>query len=183
MSFYKHNLLGKILIVFTCIICCIGFVGCSVEDLFAEEYPEEELFYKAGQDAEVYEYYGKVLVHISHSQDFPDRLQIKEINGDYGSGNTSRPSGSVLIDAILKGHFDKVAWDDYKLFIYMKEKETYYCFDINSYHIPEKATAPTNKKGKIRYGKVNYEYDLKEYTVDEFKELYPNYEKFDWYGH
>ena len=64
------------------------------------------------------------------------------------------------------GDFEKAAWNDYKLFI--KMEGTYYMFDLNAYEVPQEIYAEP-------------EYELKEYSEKEMKELYRNYESFNWY--
>lgn len=68
--------------------------------------------------------------------------------------------------SILRGDFEKAAWNDYKLFI--KMEGTYYMFDINAYEVPQEKYAEP-------------EYELKEYSEKEMIELYRNYESFNWY--
>lgn len=69
----------------------------------------------------------------------------------------------------LECHFEKVAYKEGKLFILTEEK--YYMFDINDYIEHYNVDPDYN------------DYELYEYSIEEFKVLYPDYEDFDWYGH
>lgn len=138
----------KLFAIIISAVMIISLSGCSLEKIansvFTSTDSSEELKYSAGKNVQNYEYSEKVLITISDNYD--DTLQVKDSNGSYNN-------------TLLSGYFDKVAWNDYKLFILTNDK--YYCFDINS---------------KIKY-------DLKEYTEKELKSLYPEYNEYEWYGH
>ena len=139
--------------------------GCN---LFSpKEYPEKELIVYTSRDSMGYIYSDKVLVKMSYSDAYEDVLALRL----YADGIPWH--GSELASYYpLTGEFEKVAWVDYNLFILCDG--TYYSFDIKSYEIP-----PLDEDGDP----MDPEYELKEYSESEFKELYPDWESFDWYGH
>ncbi len=70
---------------------------------------------------------------------------------------------------ILEGYFDKVAYYEGELLILTNN--TYYMFDIDKFIADPEGEKPSPA------------YELNEYSIEEFKKLYPDYEDFDWYGH
>ena len=70
---------------------------------------------------------------------------------------------------MLKGKFEKVGWNDDKLYILSDDK--YYEFDINSYEIPK------NYNGSS----LETAYSLKEYSKSQFEKNFKNFDSFDWY--
>lgn len=128
-----------------------------VHSFTRKENTEEELEIIWGIDGNTYNYSDKISVFIDSGSDSTDCLYLKF----YPSEGCWRE--------ILSGEFEKAAWNDYKFFLLMDD--TYYLFDINSYEVP---TDPAKKYDEP-------EYELKEYSEDEMKKLYPNYESFNWY--
>lgn len=138
-----------------CLIIALVFsmTGC-LDALFGPTYyPEEDLTVYAGQGTIRYEYSEKVAVTLNNNGD--DSLEIN-----------NSPE--------LESHFDKVAYSEGKLFIITDDILTdkkYYMFDLDDY---------------IEHYNVNHEYNdyvLYEYSIEEFKDMYPDYENYDWYGH
>ncbi|MGN1131473.1 MAG: hypothetical protein ACI4RL_01105 [Ruminococcus sp.] len=163
--------------VLFCLPVLIFVSGCDLADdvadmMFSSQNSAEELEYSAGKNVQNYEYSHKVLVTISDHND--DTLNLNDGFGNYNDYGLKNHS-------ILSGYFDKVAWYDYKLFICMDDK--YYCFDINSYSVPDTATTPTDSSGEVLYDEITPEYELKEYSEKDMEKLYPEYNSFDWYGH
>ena len=174
-TYYKKYV--TLLLTIICILFSVALTGCDFEEdilgsMVTSQDSREELKYSAGKNVQNYEYSEKVLVTISDHND--DKIQLNDGFGNYENYGLENNS-------ILSGHFDKVAWNDYKLFVCMDEK--YYCFDIKNYEVPNKATAPTDKDGEVCYNQIKPTYDLKQYSEKEMKELYPTYEEFEWYGH
>ena len=130
------------------------FILCGCIELSRiREVPEQELIIYTGIGCHTYEYSEKVSVCIDTSYDV---LQVRTgLEEDYWN-------------TILEGEFEKVTWYDYKIFVLMDD--IYYMIDINTYEVAEDMYADP-------------EYELKEYSESEFKELYPDWESFDWYGH
>ena len=145
----------KILIKFTalCIalISVLSMSGC-IDSLFGPTYyPEEELTVYAGQGTTRYEYSEKVAVTLNNNDD--DRLEINNFTE-------------------LECRFEKVAYKNGKLFIVTAEiieDDKYYMFDIDDYI--------------ENYNKDNnyLDYELHEYSFEEFENTYPDYDSYDWY--
>ncbi len=136
----------------------ICFSGCLL--LGPQRIPEENLIIYSSFDFSIYEYYEKTAVYISyeHDQGQFDQLLVRT---DVDSDSWINFDNYIL----LEGKFEKVGWYDDKLFILMDD--IYYAFDIAKYEIG------------TSFGDI----ELKEYTENEIKQLYSDYELFDWYGH
>lgn len=162
-----RNLTGGIMkkLILLLLIPVILFTGCIYQP---EYYPEEDLVVYTVRNAMLYEYQEKVAVKFKFSGGSGgDSLLLRtDANAD------SWMSLDFYYETILYGHFEKVGWYDDVLFILMEE--TYYAIDIDEYEVP-----PLDEDGNTS----TPTYDLKEYSISEFTELYPNYESFDWYGH
>lgn len=128
-----------------------------VHSLTRKENPEEELEIIWAIDGNTYKYSDKISIFLDKGSNSNDSIYLKYFP-DEGSWRE-----------ILSGEFEKVAWNDYKVFCLMED--TYYVFDINSYEVP---TDPAKKYDES-------EYELKEYSGEEMKKLYPSYESFSWY--
>ncbi len=148
MKLFKSCLLIAIILTLALISS-----GC-LDSLFGPTYyPEEDLTVYAGQSVIRYEYSEKVAVNIDYNGN--DDLEI--------NGFTE-----------LESRFEKVAYNEGKLFIITKDiltDEKYYMFDIEDYI----------ENYNINHDYIDYE--LNEYSFEEFNKLYPDYENFDWYGH
>lgn len=138
----------------------ITFSGCGVftiarEIQIADKNASQDLVISQSIDSKGYTYSEKVRVNMSPESDYRDTLEVIKGHGEYTSW-----------EVILEDDFEKVAWYDYKLFILVDR--TYYMFDIKTYEPPE-------------YSHDEPVYELKEYNIFHMKELYPDYESFDWY--
>ena len=131
-------------------------------------YPEEDLVIHYTRNTVYYEYQEKIMVVIRYS----DRQDTLDLRTGGSSDNWCASLDSS--HTILIGDFEKVAWYDDNLFILMEG--TYYSIDIDEYEI-----APLIEDEDENV--LSPEYELKEYTETELKQLYPDYESFDWYGH
>lgn len=138
----------------------INLVGCF--PYTPDYYPEEELKVSYVRNRISYEYSEKVVVMINHSDEKDDLKLATTANDDWWYSTYS----------ILSGEFEKVTWVDYNLIVLCEG--TYYTFDIKNYEI-----TPLNDNGKLD----ETAYELNEYSESEFKELFPEWESFDWYGH
>lgn len=147
------NLLTKFTALCVALMSVFSMSGC-IDSLFAPTYyPDEDLTVYAGQGTIRYEYSDKVAITLNNDGD--DRLEINNF-------------------AELESHFDKVAYNEGKLFIIADDVLTdkkYYMFDIDDY------IENYNKDHDY------IDYELYEYSFEEFKNTYPDYEGFDWYGH
>lgn len=153
----RTALIFKCFVLLISVLLIFSFCGCSslFDMLTTKEVPEEELEIFWGRDGDTYIYSDKIELFMSNSSiDKTDLFFIKDYNDD------------ACWREILSGDFEKAAWNDYKLFI--KMEGTYYMFDINAYEVPQEKYAEP-------------EYELKEYSEKEMKELYRNYESFNWY--
>ena len=153
----RTALIFKCFVLLISVLLVFSFCGCSslFDMLTTKEVPEEELEIIWGRDGYTYIYSDKIELFMSNSSiDKTDLFFIKDYNDD------------ACWREILSGDFEKAAWNDYKLFI--KMEGTYYMFDINAYEVPQEKYAEP-------------EYELKEYSEKEMKELYRNYESFNWY--
>ena len=165
----------KKIMAFMILVVIVMFSGCSmlvVDNMLyniSHEYvPEEELAITRGNDCNSYKYQDKVVVEIKYS----DRNDLLGLRTD--GSNDDWSAISSFYHTILEGDFEKVAWYDDNLFILMEG--TYYSIDIDEYEI---APLIEDEDGNV----LSPEYELKEYTETEFKQLYPDHESFDWYGH
>lgn len=69
-----------------------------------------------------------------------------------------------LWDTLLMGKLEKFAhYEDYLVMIFNGK---YYSFDLENYSVPK--------------SEDDLQYDLEEYSEDEFKEKFPQYESFEW---
>lgn len=69
-----------------------------------------------------------------------------------------------LWDTLLMGKLEKFAhYEDYLVMIFDGK---YYSFDLENYSVPK--------------SEDDLQYDLEEYSEDEFKEKFPQYESFEW---
>lgn len=153
----RTALIFKCFVLLISVLLIFNFCGCSslFDMLTTKEVPEEELEIIWGRDGDTYIYSDKIELFMSNSSiDKTDLFFIKDYNDD------------ACWREILNGDFEKATWNDYKLFI--KMEGTYYMFDINAYEVPQEKYAEP-------------EYELKEYSEKEMKELYRNYESFNWY--
>lgn len=156
----KENVMKKtstLFILSIMIIILFSLCGCNIliDSLTTKEETQEQLVVIWGRDGDTYKYSDKIELFMSNSSiDKTDLFFIKDYNDD------------ACWREILSGDFEKAAWNDYKLFI--KMEGTYYMFDINAYEVPQEEYAEP-------------EYELKEYSEKEMKEMYPNYESFNWY--
>ena len=152
----RTALIFKCFVLLISVLLIFNFCGCSslFDMLTTKEVPEEELEIIWGRDGDTYIYSDKIEFMSNSSIDKTDLFFIKDYNDD------------ACWREILSGDFEKAAWNDYKLFI--KMEGTYYMFDINAYEVPQEKYAEP-------------EYELKEYSEKEMKELYRNYESFNWY--
>lgn len=152
----RTALIFKCFVLFISVLLVFNFCGCSslFDMLTTKEVPEEELEIIWGRDGDTYIYSDKIELFMSSSLYTKDVLYLKYYTDD------------ACWREILSGDFEKAACNDYKLFI--KMEGTYYMFDINEYEVPQEKYAEP-------------EYELKEYSEKEMKELYPNYESFNWY--
>lgn len=167
----------RVFSAFLMILVCVTFSSCQVTDsiaktLFTSKNNAEELVYSSGKNVQNYEYSKKVLVTISDH--YSDKLSLNDGTDYYSTDKDDN-------FCILTGHFDKVAWNNYKLFINMKDK--YYCFDIKSYNVPKTTTSPSNFDDYYVDNNLKPEYELKKFTADDMKKLYPDYQDYEWYGH
>lgn len=80
------------------------------------------------------------------------------------------------LHTVLKGGFNEVAFNDGHVFIHMNDD--YYDYDINS----EIIQPTTDSDGEYLYNAKPY-FDLKKYSVDDFMELYPEYETYEWFSY
>ncbi len=146
----------RFFVVLITVTVIFSLCGCTaiLDSMTRRENPEEQMEYIWGIDGDTYIYSDKVEVYLGAPGENEDSLYIKCYPDDYLSGE------------ILQGSFKKAAWNDYKIFILMED--TYYMFDINAYEVPaDDNTEPV--------------YELKEYSEEEMKKLYPDYESFNWY--
>ena len=153
----RTALIFKCFVLLISVLLIFNFCGCRplFDMLTTKEVPEEELEIIWGRDGDTYIYSDKIELFMSNSSiDKTDLFFIKDYNDD------------ACWREILSGDFEKATWNDYKLFI--KMEGTYYMFDINAYEVPQEKYAEP-------------EYELKEYSEKEMKELYRNYESFNWY--
>ena len=152
----RMALIFKCFVLLISVLLVFSFCGCSslFDMLTTKEVPEEELEIIWGRDSDTYIYSDKIELSMSSSLYTKDDLYLKYYTDD------------ACWRSILRGDFEKAAWNDYKLFI--KMEGTYYMFDINAYEVPQEKYAEP-------------EYELKEYSEKEMKELYRNYESFNWY--
>lgn len=149
--------LMKLLVFLNITALLFSLCGCNIliDSLTTKKEPQEQLVVIWGRDGDTYIYSNKIELFMSESSiDKTDHLFIKYYTDD------------ACWREILSGDFERVAWNDYKVFILMSG--TYYMFDINAYKVPNETY-------------VEPEYELKEYSEKEMKELYPNYESFNWY--
>ena len=140
----------------------ICFSGCT------RFFPEEDLVVYTTRTSTYYEYQEKIAVVLRYS----DKGDVLTLRTDETSESWMSMYGESY--EILSGEFEKVGWYDDNLFILMDG--TYYSIDIDEYEI-----APIIKDEDDNL--LSPEYELKEYSEGEFKELYPAWEYFDWYGH
>ncbi len=149
----------------------------------ATKYPEQGLIVYGGirWDHCYYEYYKKVGIIISFDHQLEDynRLVVRtDWSSDWmDSGqeaitwiNSERKALAWNGDkpqayTVLEGNFERVGWNDETLYIITDGN--CYVFNIENYVV----------------GTDTNDIKLTEYTVDEFKRLYPRYKLFDWYGH
>lgn len=133
------------------------FSGCSdnfMEDLMTDYEADEELFVVHASDFHTYTYSEKVKINMLRHNNL-DSLEVKTGTDE-----------DCFWNVILEDDFEKVAWNDYKIFILYDS--TYYVFDIEKYEVPEN-----------KYDDPVYE--IMEYSSTQMEELYPDYESFDWF--
>lgn len=127
--------------------------GCDIiDDIIynATEVPEENLIITDDRDGNTYTYSGKAKIHIDHSYISGFNILVNE--EDY------------LWDTLLMGKLEKFAhYEDYLVMIFNGK---YYSFDLENYSVPK--------------SEDDLQYDLEEYSEDEFKEKFPQYESFEW---
>lgn len=115
-------------------------------------------FYRIN-NAQYYVYQQKVAVTMNGNN---DSLDLR--TGRYRENWLNNSSENVL-----KGNFQKVAWNDDKLYILSDDK--YYEFDINSYEVPKNYDGNSSK----------LTYTLKGYSKSQFEKNHKNSDSFDWY--
>ena len=150
----------KAMVLLLAAVITLSFSGCGVftmanEIQRNEKNASQELVDRYCRDGDDCVYSDKVSVFKSSDEIHKSRLEVIKGSGE----NTSW-------EVILEDYFEKVAWYDYKLFILVDR--TYYMFDIKAYEPPE-------------YSHDEPVYELKEYNIFHMRELYPDYESFDWY--
>lgn len=144
-----------------CLFCLIIiFSGCSIFD--PVYHADEELLVTSNRDSTLYQYSGVVQLDHSYGTHFTDSLSLS---------HDIRQSKKEFFDnlhsyEILSGYFSMFCWNDFKIFILMED--TYYVYDIKSYTFP-----PIDDDGYDNY-------ELLEYTKDEFQKAYPDYSSYDW---
>ena len=112
-----------------------------------------------------YIYFDKVMLSITSPEDkksgYWGDLEPDEL---YVSANED---GSLWGGPILKGPFEKAAFNQGELFILKEDK--FYVFNVEEYHYQE--------------GKYNEDIrkDIKEFTKEELDEIYPDNENYSWF--
>lgn len=127
------------------------------------EVPEMELLKYYNRDGFCYVYSDKVAISRSYSNSNSDELLLKidaDIDTWYGQRYAS--------ECVLSGEFENFVRNDYEIIILMSD--LYYVLNIEQYEVPTLDDDDTEK----------VEYELNEYNENEFKELYLNWESFDW---
>lgn len=135
------------------ILAFSGCIGNNADDMTVYEIPTQECVLQVDIGAEIYTYSDKLEVYMT-TDDYADTLSIN-------CGTEEKKDWKE----ILSGNFLSVVWRDYKYFVFCDNM--YYEFDIKNYNIPTEYDD-------------GVEYELKEYTKEEFAEAYPDYESFNW---
>lgn len=145
------------------LIAIIGFLGFEV--IYDMYYPfnieneSQSLDFYRIDDVKYYVYQQKVAVTMDGDN---DSLDVR--TGKYRDNWLNDSSENVL-----KGNFEKVAWNDDKLYILSDNK--YYEFDINSYEVPKYYNGNS----------LATAYSLKEYSKSQFEKTFKNSYSFYWY--
>ncbi len=142
------KIFSKLTLACLIIALVLSMTGCLEAVFGPKHYEDENLTVYTGQGTIRYEYSEIVAITLNNNGD--DSLEINNYTE-------------------LESHFDKVAYNEGKLYIITDEK--YYMFDIDDYIEHYNVDPDYN------------DYELHEYSTEEFKELYPVYEDFVWYGH
>lgn len=148
----------SILFVFILIFTLTGCV-CSNR----AEYPEEELVIYSGIDGAAFYYSNKVQVRVHNDKGKYMIVTLKPYENDKEWKSTY---GYEVFNDLKYKYF---TWHNYYLYIQTVD-DVYYSLDIKGY-----------KPGEfVDSKKKTPKYTLKEYTADEFKELHPDYETYEW---
>lgn len=128
----------------------------------------ENLEISYGRNFFEYTYFEKAYVSINGPRK-EDKLQVL-------TPKTDKYQRYDDLHTVLKGGFNEVAFNDGHVFIHMNDD--YYDYDINS----EIIQPTTDSDGEYLYNAKPY-FDLKKYSVDDFMELYPEYETYEWFSY
>lgn len=138
------------MIVISLFISGCDIIGDIIYNSSTTEVPEESLIITDNIDCITYKYSGKAKILSDHSYISGFNILVNE--EDY------------LWDTLLMGKLEKFAhYEDYLVMIFNGK---YYSFDLENYSVPK--------------SEDDLQYDLEEYSEDEFKEKFPQYESFEW---
>ena len=160
----------KYLIVIVVIFAVLFFEGCCNPIS-----PISKLLFEEQQ--------GKL--RVSYTKHCTDYIYDKKVHLVYAHGRREdylclhlEPAGGKE-KIILKGDFQKVAFEEERLFVFSDNK--YYILDMDSYVMPEFPTVTyTNEAGVEITEDVDIQYDLQECSSGMFEFLYPDNQSFEW---
>lgn len=154
------------ILLLTVVIFAFTSSACN-EDIYSDAGHENlEIIY--GRNFVEYTYFEKVYVSLNGPQK-EDKLQVL-------TPKTDKYKRYDDLHTVLKGEFNEVAFNDGHVFIHMNDD--YYDYDINS----EVIQPTTDSDGEYLYNAKPY-FDLKKYSVDDFIELYPECETYEWFSY
>lgn len=151
----------KISILLLIVVIFIFSSSSCNEDIYSDVGRENlEIIY--GRNFVTYMFFESVYVNL-HGPKKEDRLEILNEETDEW-------------DTVLKGKFNEVTYNDGHILIHMKDD--YYDYDINS----EIIQPTTDSEGDYLIN-ARPNFDLKKYSVDDFIEIYPEYETYNWFSY
>ena len=124
-------------------------------------------------------------LRVLYGRNATDYIYDKKVHLCFGHGRREDSLGLYLDHAcgsertILKGDFQKAAFEKERLFVFSENK--YYILNMDSYVVPEYPTVSyTNNAGHEVTEDVEIQYDLQEYNGATFEALYPDSQSFEW---
>lgn len=153
----------SVISIVACSLLLLSIVGYMIFSIIWESSDVSDInksldFYRIN-NAQYYVYQQKVAVTMDGDN---DSLDLR--TGKYRENWLNNSSENVL-----KGNFQKVAWNNDKLYILSDDR--YYEFDINSYEVPKNYDGNSSK----------LTYTLTEYSKSQFEKNYKSSDSFDWY--
>ena len=153
----------KFLTFLIALITILLFASCK--DIYGDV-GRENLEIITGRNFVSYKYFDTVYIDLNDVKK-PDKFDIRTTKDDDWMGSRY---------TVLEGEFEQVAYNDGCFFVLLNQK--YYVFDYENYEISEPATNIDGDYNRL----AKPDYHLEEYSIDDFKRLYPDYEGFDWFS-